>query len=285
MVVNASNTVIENCSFENCNALGFGGGILLDSGAGNTTMKHVKMLKCSAVRGGAMYVNACSGLSLSGGFVLRENIASGNGGALYLESSSAIIDGRNGELNGNTARVSGGAMHSARSDVKLSGTISFVNNVVTLYTSSSAGGAFYSLSSSITVTSGSIVIFRGNSCVYGGGALALYSASKLQINGYVNFQGGWIVLCTELVCPICIDLASNQATSPRSTAGLSCWRFRTWSAAPNPQRCLSETRVESPTSWARSASSTTPLIPAAAQHLSGATCAWKARPPSKVGLL
>ena len=187
LAINGANTVIENCTFENCNTSGFGGGLILDI---NTKIKHVKILKCSAVRGGAIFVNTSARLLLSGDFVLRENTATSNGGAIYLDTlSSAIINAQNGEMNGNTARLSGGAIHSGKADVTLSGNVSFLNNTVTFPTLSSAGGAFYGIASLVTVTSGSSVFFLDNSCVYGGGALALYSGSRVQIDGNVQFRG------------------------------------------------------------------------------------------------
>jgi predicted outer membrane repeat protein len=190
IVINGINTVIESCIFEGCISSGFGGGLILDFAAAKATIKNVIFLKCSAVRGGAIFVDISARLTLTGDFLFRENTATMNGGALYLDVwSSAIIINALGEMNGNTARMSGGAVHIGRGDLTISGAVSFVNNTVTFQTLSSAGGAFFGVASSLTITSRGSVIFRENSCVYVGGALALYSDSNVRIDGDVQFRG------------------------------------------------------------------------------------------------
>ena len=191
LAIKGKNAVIENCSFDSCNSSGFGGGLILENTAGNATINQVKILRCSAFRGGAIFVNTSARLILSESFVFSENMATSSGGALYLDvGSTGIINAVNGDMNGNTARLSGGAIHLGKADLTISGTVSFLNNTVTFQTLSSAGGAIYGITSSLTVASRGSVIFRGNSCVYVGGALALYTGSKIRIGGDVRFRGG-----------------------------------------------------------------------------------------------
>ena len=187
--VNATGISIEDTRLVGCASNAFGGGMVIDSYAGNVILKNIEIISSSAVNGGGIYVAQSASVLFSNQLLLVENSALNSGGALYLSTGAAVSIVANGQFSENSAIVSGGEIYtSVRANLFFAGNVSFISNSATSHSTSTIGGAIFASGSNIVVETG-VVSFQENTCAYSGGALGLFSGSTWQSGGDVMFIG------------------------------------------------------------------------------------------------
>lgn len=183
---------IVNTLFQLNNALAatennVGGGALVISGAGTTSISNSRFINNSAVRrAGAMYVGKDNSLTLEDS-LFENNTANGqlalNGsaGAIVVENG-AYVSIKNTNFNDNSARNKGGAIYINRGASVILDSAIFNSNIAT-DTTSYGGGIF--VESNATLESTTIdTTFENNSAAYGG---AIANAGFAISEGTISF--------------------------------------------------------------------------------------------------
>ena len=103
---------INNCTFDNINANGYGGAILYEYGSGKISINNTKFYNLSSLssQGGAIYIQESSELAKvkMTGCDFRDNFAN-NAGAMYLRASNITISNTN-VINNSAAYYPGAIM-------------------------------------------------------------------------------------------------------------------------------------------------------------------------------
>jgi hypothetical protein len=187
--VNGTGLVLRNCRVERCITTSTGGGIMSLTVGGDILLENTRFLSCSAVSGGAVYVNTGSRL-FARSLTVENCSATLHGGGIFLNASSMTTEGAS-TLRNNTANTRGGAVYAISAvGITLSGVVLFERKAVLSTAGSVApyGGAFFASSATVTVPVGSALTFLANSCVYQGGAMVI-SQVTLDVGGEINFVG------------------------------------------------------------------------------------------------
>ncbi|MDR1168436.1 MAG: hypothetical protein LBK53_06080, partial [Heliobacteriaceae bacterium] len=133
------------------------------------------------------YSNASGFRLINGNTLTLENInmdsfkSSNKGGAIYNDNSSSVTIGNNASFTSNTSANGGGAIYNGNSSsVTIGNNASFTSN-----TSTNGGGAIYgSTGSTTTLNTGSgLTTFSGNTDYRGPNDIYLYDTAKLNISG------------------------------------------------------------------------------------------------------
>lgn len=191
LYVNGSGLLLQYCSIRRCTTTSTGGGIMLAATGAEIVLYNSQFSACSALSGGAIYLNLASRL-LGQNVIIEYCAAALYGGGIYLNTASSMTVSETSVLRGNTANTRGGAIYSAtKASITFGGSVLFIKNAVVSTSGSVApyGGAIYAIGSSLTTSDGSSLSFTGNTCVYVGGAVVLSSSSALEVNGQLQFVG------------------------------------------------------------------------------------------------
>jgi predicted outer membrane repeat protein len=162
---------------------------------GDILLENTRFLFCSAVSGGAVYVNTGSRL-FARSLTVENCSATLHGGGIFLNASSMTMEGAS-TLRNNTANTRGGAVYAiSAADVTLGGVLLFERNAVlsTAGNIASYGGALFASSATVTMPVGSALTFLANSCVSLGGAMVMIQVT-LDVGGEINFVGATL-FCT-----------------------------------------------------------------------------------------
>ncbi|MBN1981528.1 MAG: hypothetical protein JW795_08360, partial [Chitinivibrionales bacterium] len=154
--------ILRRCLIRNCRSqpgTGRGSALHADSSS-NLSLSECRIEKNYGLEG-AIFLNRCSGVTLSD-VLATENVSiSGDGGALFAISSR--VDIVTSRFSANNARNSGGAISARTCTLAITGS-SFISNLSNGY-----GGAVSILNGTVTTISSSI--FKDNQA-YQGGAIA-----------------------------------------------------------------------------------------------------------------
>jgi len=167
----------------------YGGGVYVDTaltneaeeGAGMTMSGTAKITGNTAVRGGGIYVDEGSALTVSGG-TISENTASSGGGVYILCATADITGGLITKNNSDSvAETDGGAgmFVSNGSTVTVSGTAKITENTSARY----GGGIRVDGSVDTTTVEISDGLVNGNAAVTGGGAYVTGNFATLTFSG------------------------------------------------------------------------------------------------------
>lgn len=137
-----------------------------------------------ANRGGAIYNQTSSVLTLNDGNIFTGNIAAVDGGAIFNTSNAKITGITDGSFTGNRATGgSGGAIHNA---VNITDSLAFIDQ--SLFQSNSAknnGGALYNIGANIVTAVSQTSFLQNTADLFGG---AVYSSGILQLNAGNTFS-------------------------------------------------------------------------------------------------
>jgi hypothetical protein len=241
--VTGTGLVLRNCRLERCVTTSTGGGIMSLTVGRDIILENTRFLFCSAVSGGAVYVNTGSRL-FARNLTIENCSATLHGGGIFLNASSMTMEGAS-MFRGNAANNRGGAVYAISAvSVTLGDVVLFERNAVLSTAGSVApyGGAFFASLAIVTVPVGSTLTFFANSCVYRGGAMVL-SQVTLDVGGEINFVGA------TLFCTVFPFLHTPEILPPRRIPLLFTFPFLRLDSHPlhsttlsSPQNPLSRRR-------------------------------------------
>ena len=175
--IDANNVVLKNINFINGNSKGHGGGTLLIR-ASNTVIENCTFKNSKDVYGGAIYINKktnANGKALTGTKInkckFESNIAEKGGGAIYALSKGNTIT--NSKFTNNKANSMGGAVQISNNNNKI------INNAFTRNSAKTEAGALALMYCSNHEIKGNT--FTKNSAGSIAGALDLYKGSRYTV--------------------------------------------------------------------------------------------------------
>ncbi len=148
---------LDGCNFSQNSAGQNGGALSLGSSSGNVSIKSTinnsttvqsEFLGNSAMFGGALYFESCTG-NISIDFVnISSNTADEDGGAVYMENSSGVVTFSDIEMAGNSAGIFGGGIYYSNATP---GVIRILTSNISNNTAEIAGGGIYLVKGLLTI--------------------------------------------------------------------------------------------------------------------------------------
>ena len=172
----AGNVTFDAATITNSEAVN--GGVLYYSGSGTITFKGSSKISSNnrATKGGAVYVTGGT-IVVQGNSQLMSNRAK-EGGAIYAENGVISVE-QNAKITGNTASQNGGAIYTRTGTVSITSS----NGKISDNTAAQNGGGIYSESGTVNISNGTM---SGNKATDGAGG-SIYTNT-----GTVNVSGGSI---------------------------------------------------------------------------------------------
>lgn len=179
-----------------------GGCVRITGAAAAPELTDIRVLSCSAERGGGLFVTGGASASLSGGAV-SGNVAASHGGGLYVDASSSVTADNTVLVSENEA-VLGGAVYLAGSGSSLVGTRVADGDslgdapLLRLNEASDGGGGVYVGASGATLSDVSISL---NTADRGGGLMLAsgveLTSAALRVSSNEAARGGGIFLSSS----------------------------------------------------------------------------------------